>query len=378
MNAREAIFLIVALGVSLGIVVFVFQPDTFVAPAPEMPTISLQAPAQVNVAESFTLSVDARGVLGKTLILNDGETSRSYACESDPCVFSFPWSFSSPGKKVIVVGTGIRDRVHIDVESVSSITYCVDGTAEGKCSSTPPLHCTGMKLMADCELCGCSNGEMCQNNACVPPAYAFSIPALAWDVPAYANASAFVNASIRNDASFPVSGLFVIFIDAYDSSGVRIAQTPQQIQIDALASHAIKNSVIAVTFASSTAKVGARFFLVSGGTYPDADAIGETASLYPISLVSDTLAPLPPTNVSISEGDDEKFLSWNASASPDVKMYVIYQQNFANGGFTTYSILAETPILSYAIGNPAEKTAYVVRSKDGAGNLSDPSDPVVT
>jgi len=46
----------------------------------------------------------------------------------------------------------------------SSTSGCSDGTAEGACSATAPMQCSGGQLVASCGACGCPGGQTCQTD----------------------------------------------------------------------------------------------------------------------------------------------------------------------------------------------------------------------
>jgi hypothetical protein len=180
--------------------------------------------------------------------------------------------------------------------------------------------------------------------------------------------------TIQNTSGYDASGLFLLIISSYDASETLLKEDAQQVQLDTLA----PSSTYAGTFNeafSSTAKFIRLKWYDQPASYPTSNLLGESLR-HSITVTTDTTPPLPPSNVTISSTSGKTTLSWVKSPSTDVKTYRIYQQNFATGGFTTYSVLAEDDDSPYTFPSPTESLAYVIRAVDYAGNESEPTQPV--
>ncbi len=330
-----------------------------------LPTVFAQQPLQVTIA--------ATSAKGKTIILEANGEVEQIPCDQDPCIFSRTYTFSAPGAQTIRATVDRLTYTHAITVS-ALVSRCIDGTIEGECS-TPPLQCENAKLVSRCSVCGCDEGKICQNDSCVDAPFSFSFIEFSPQSTYFMQVAGDIPYVIQNTSGFSANGIFVMVLSAYDASEKILDEEAQQVQLTELSPAGVYSGKIRYVFPPLTKFVRLRFY-DSASTYPNSTLLAESQR-ESISIAVDTTPPLPPLNVDISSVNGAFVLSWDASPSSDVAFYRIYQENFATGGFTTYSVLAETSALSYPLPAATQERAYVLRAVDGAFNESDPTSPIV-
>lgn len=277
------------------------------------------------------------------------------------------------GKKTISIQLdSLAEKRTIDVTTVAK--RCIDGTIEGTCS-TPPLLCENAQLIPNCTRCGCPQGEECISNTCEKPALTFAISRVDAPETVYSTAAASVNYTIQNTSSFTADGLFLLIAQSYSSSDQLLDERAQQIQLHDVAPGASHTGIVSILFPLNTVRLRLRLY-DAPASYPSSALLAESTSTS-IRVTADTTPPLPPTQFTFTSSNGETLLTWTASPSADVQKYIVYQENFSNGGFTTYSVVGETPTAPFSISTNDTALAYVIRAVDGAGNQSEPTSPVV-
>ena len=248
-------------------------------------------------------------------------------------------------------------------------TRCIDGTLGSACA-TPPMQCTSGKLVSRCSVCGCPEGLVCENDACITPSIRVGIPQL--HTSALTPTMLRTIFTLRNDSTISLDGLFVLQLDLYDNAEQVLLSVPQQIRITNLSPQDTQTVHVDSAMPARGARAGGKIYSISASG-DRGSLVGETSSTYPFSVISDPIPPAPPTNAYGSTLDGQTLLAWDASPSPDVVGYAIYRENFDSEQFTTYALLAEVASSPYAVPLTSTPLHYVIRAKDAAGNLSDPS-----
>ncbi|MBM3281864.1 MAG: hypothetical protein FJY86_00800 [Candidatus Diapherotrites archaeon] len=324
------------------------------------------------VKQPTIITITATSASGKMIAVASGEKKETLSCQQDPCYFSLTFTYAAPGTQTI---TARVDNILLEkkIEVTESVSRCLDGTTDGKCS-TPPLHCEKSQLVSRCSQCGCPDQKICQNDSCVNPILAFSF--ISFDPPStyYTGITRSASYTIQNTSGYEADGLFLLLISSYDATDNLLRESAQQVQLDALQPFETYAGTFDAAF-PATAKFVRLKWYDQPDTYPSSTLLGES-SRYSITVTTDTTPPLPPSQVAITSTGGNVTLSWNASPSNDVKTYRIYQQNFASGGFTTYSVLTEDNQSPYTFSETPESLAYVIRAVDYAGNESEPTQPV--
>ncbi len=329
-----------------------------------LPTAFVQQPVIINVA--------ATSAVGKMIAITSGDKQDTLTCQQDPCIFTLTYQYTAPGMQTIVA----RVDQHVlekKIEITESIARCLDGTPEGMCAS-PPYFCEKSKLVSRCSQCDCPSEKVCQNDVCVNPSLAFSF--ISFEPPSayYTGIARDAKYTIQNTSGYEASGLFLLTISSYDATDLLLAESAQQVQLDTVAPSNTYAGMFTAAFPANAKFIRLKWY-DQPETYPASNLLGESVR-YPIVVTTDTTPPAPPSNVSIISQGGSNTLSWNKSPSSDVKTYRIYQQNFASGGFTTYSVLAEDNESPYTFDETPESLAYVIRAVDYAGNESEPTPPV--
>lgn len=373
MSAVNWIMGIIALLACVGAVYIILEQPAELSPVNKVPSLSMNVPPSLEVGKAFEVQVDARYHAGETIVLSVGEQTYQYICESDACLFNVPLTINQQGSHTLFLQTPSQ-YAQLPISVALKTSVCLDGTLEGKCSTqTLSQRCVQQKLISDCSLCGCAEGLLCHDSACVSPPYSFTIavqPASTF----YTTSAAPVDVSLTNTASFSVTGFFLVHVDAYNSPGEVVKSFPQQLSLNDIQPNSTYSVSIPVQLPSSTQKIAIRLFR-STPENAEAEFLGESAPVS-VSVQSDSSPPAPPSNLAYASSGNGYTLTWTGSSSNDVAAYVVYQQNLATGGFTTYSVLAETASLSYTLPADAQGKAYTVKTKDKAGNESAAVSPI--
>lgn len=373
MSATDWAMGLVAVVVAAGILYFIFtQPITgHVQEGP--PSVSIEGPPTGYAGQSLVYSVRMANHAGEEVSVTSDAGANSYPCAQDLCVFPITLSFTEAGEHVIHVQVGGQyDEIAVTIKTKAAV--CVDGTAEGVCSS-PPLKCVGQSLIPDCDSCGCPSGEVCVDHACSAPDLSFTL-ALSELSTFYTTGVATIPFSLTNTSVFPADGLFVGRLIWYDSSKKQLGEKSQQYLLDDLAPNGSDSLTIETVFPIEAKYVSLEWF-ANGSTYDSTTVLAQSDTLKPISVTEDKSPPLPPSNLSYHEVSDGIELTWSGSSSNDVKSYVVYQQSSATGGFTTYAVAGEVSGLTFTVSGISGDTAFSITAKDGAGNESQPAEPIV-
>lgn len=372
MTPLEVLSALLAVLVGGAIIYFVILPSA--APSLEKPPqLFVEVPASTLPNHPVAVTIAASSSSGKIIsVISEGE-SRNLSCVNDPCVFNLSYSYSTPGTKTISVQLGSLSAQR-NVEVTLIVARCIDGTPVGECA-VPPLYCDGLQLVSNCTRCGCSDGKQCISDTCVAPPLTFTITS--FDVPStvYTDAVTTISYTLQNTSTYPADELFLLMVSSYDSLQKLIEEKPLQIQLSSLAPTETFSGTIRAVFQANTKTVRLRMY-DSPSTYPSSTLLAES-NPETVSVVTDTIPPLPPTNPHITGTGTSALLEWTASPSADVDHYAVYRENFSNGGFTTYALAGEVTNTAFSIPSSSEPLAYLVRAVDGAGNESDPSSPVV-
>lgn len=373
MSAVEWAMGLVALVVGVGILYFIFTQGPTVSTSNGPPTLTVEGLPVAFVGVPHTITVRVTGHAGENILVRIGEETQTFPCPHAECSFSLSHTFTTLGNSLVHAESGyLQVDWGVDVQTKTSV--CIDGTPEGSCS-TPPLRCVNHSLITDCVTCGCPSGESCASNTCVKVPFSFTITLGALP-PLYTTSVSTIPFTITNTSSFPASGLFVGRVRWYDSTSTLLGETPQQFLVDALSSAATQSFSIPVLLPSNATTLNVEWF-PAGDVYDDATLLAQLSPPQKIAVVVDTTPPSPPGALTYSLQNDSLTLAWGASSSNDVKEYVLYQENAATGGFTTYATLGTTSALTYSIPTPTDDTSFVVKARDGAGNESAPSSPLV-
>ncbi|MCJ8013683.1 fibronectin type III domain-containing protein [Paenibacillus sp. KQZ6P-2] len=121
----------------------------------------------------------------------------------------------------------------------------------------------------------------------------------------------------------------------------------------------------------STVELGFSVRVDTGGT--DEAYVIDDLAVYEVGTVQDDEAPTAPSNlIVVSKTDTSASLSWTASQdNVSVKGYDIYRN-----GVLTQSVSGLVTTLEDGGLSPNSEYRYTVKAKDGAGNVSDPSNEV--
>lgn len=338
------------------------------------PQLFVDASPTVLPNQPLQLTIAASSAIGKTIMVESEGNTRTLSCTQDPCIFSVSFSYANAGEKTISVTLDTL-RAERKVAVTPIVSRCIDGTPEGECS-TPPFQCENTQLISNCALCGCEEGKACVSDSCVVVPLSFAFISFTSPTNLYTLIPAELQYTIQNTSGYSADGLFLLVVSAYDASEKFIQEDAQQIQLSSLAPSDVFSGTIRAAFPSNTKFILLRLYSNSS-TYPSASLLAESERVS-VSVTTDTTPPLPPTHVNVSSMDGALILAWDKSPSSDVDHYRVYQQNFSSGAFTTYSIFGETTQLWTTLSSPSSPPlAYVVRSVDGAGNESEPTQPIL-
>ena len=373
MSPGDAATILIALIVTGAIAYFFVLPSLQTNASSASAELFVEAPSTTLPNQSINVTIAAKYAEGKTIQATSDGQAKTFSCATTPCIFSTTFSYAQPGEKTILVQLdSLTETRTINVTAVSK--RCLDGTVDGTCSA-PPFFCENAQLVSNCTRCGCPSGEECISNTCTKPPLTFSIPLVTIPENVYTTAVAAVNYSIQNTSSFDADGLFLLVAQSYSSSEQLLDERAQQIQLHDLAPGTIHTGTVSILFPLNTTSLRLRLY-DNPSSYPSSTLLAESAREN-VRVTTDTTPPLPPTQLASSSSSGETLLTWAASPSSDVKKYIIFQENFSNGGFTTYSTAGETTSTQFSISSPSSPLAYVVRAVDGAGNQSEPTSPVV-
>ncbi|MEK6902778.1 MAG: hypothetical protein AABX02_04300 [archaeon] len=363
---------VIALLACAGAVYVILEHPVLFAPRP-IPTLSMVVPTSLEVGKPFDVKIDGYNHVGETLTLTAEEKLYQRECKTDPCTFVIPLTINTQGDYVLFLQTPTQYAqlpIHVSLKT----SVCIDGTLEGACSTKMiSQRCVYHQLLPDCSVCGCAEGLLCQDSVCIPPSYSFTIqlePPAAF----YSTATAPLNVLLTNTGTFTITDFFLIYVDAFNSSNTLLKSFPQQVKLNEINPASLFSISIPVQLPASTHHLSVRVFH-STIDNPEEKFIHESS---PLSIIvqSDSTPPSPPGTVSYQSSGNGYTLAWGASSSNDVQGYLIYQQNNATGGFTTYSVLAETSALTYALSSSDGGKAYAIKAKDWAGNESAAAAPV--
>ncbi len=367
MNPRDFLFVVAAIIALLagGYYLYTQQPAQ---QAILFPSLEWNVLSTADVGDELIVRLLVSHFDQKTVFLEVDGNRFTRACLSDPCALEFPLLFMKPGLYSIKARLGKYDSSRT-ISIHDTQTRCIDGTLESACGASP-LQCLNGSLVPRCSVCGCPNEMVCENDGCVTPTLRIAILQLAVQQPTPSTVHA--TFTLRNDSSVRVDGLFLLQLEIFDNAEQLLLSTPQQIRLDALVPGAMQMVQVDSIVPSRSARVGGKIFsmTVSGDR---GDLIGTTLTTQPLVISSDATPPLSPSNVRHSTLNELTLLEWNASVSTDVTGYLIYRQNFDSQQFTTYSLLAEVAGSPYVIPPSATPLLYIIRAKDVAGNLSEPT-----
>ncbi len=356
-----------------GAMIYFFILPSAAPPASANPQLFVEAPASTLPNLPISVTVAASSARGKTIYIQSNEKEQTLLCNMDPCVFSIAFSYSTPGTQTITVRLdSLSTNRTIEVTPV--LLRCIDGTPNGACG-TPPLYCNHTQLVSNCSVCGCDEGKQCISDVCQNPPLSFSIAAFTAPSSLYSTAPATLTYSLQNTSAYSADGLFLLMVASFDSGKKQIQEKAQQVDLSTIASSESFSGNVRALLSSSTHYIRLRLY-DQPESYPASTLLAES-TLVPVTVNVDTTPPLPPTSVHVSGTANTTTLEWTASSSQDVDHYTIYQENFSNGGFTTYSIAGETPTTIFSLPASTGPLAYVVRAVDGAGNTSEPTSPLV-
>lgn len=373
MSPGDAATILVAVVVTGAIAYFFVLPSLQTSISVSAAELFVEAPSTTLPNQPVQVTIAAKFAQGKTIHALSEEQTLTFSCTTTPCIFSATFSYAQPGKKTISVQLDSLTQTRtIDVTPVAK--RCIDGSIEGTCS-TAPLLCENAQLIPNCTRCGCPQGEECISSVCVRPTLTFTIPRVEVPETVYTTSAAPVNFSIQNTSTYDADGLFLLIAQSYNTSGQLLDERAQQIQLHELKPTDTYSGSVSLLFPTNTTTLRLRLY-DNPAAYPSSTLLAESASTS-IRLTTDTTPPLPPTQLSSTSSAGETLLTWTASPSSDVQKYIIYQENFSNGGFTTYSTAGETTSTQFSISPPTTPLAYVVRAIDGAGNQSEPTSPVL-
>ncbi len=373
MSAMDWAMGLFALVVGVGVLYFIFTQPPSVSTVTGPPTLTIQGLPTAYVGASHTVTVRVTGHGKEDILVRGGGVEQVLPCSESICSYSLPFTFTEEGPQIIHAESGyLSVDWKLDVKTKTSI--CLDGTPEGVCSS-PPLRCVNQSLISDCSSCGCPSGESCVEHACTKEPFSFALdlgvlPTL------YTSVAVPIPLVVTNTSPVSASGLFVGRVQWYDSSSILLGEQSLQFLLDDFSSGVSETYFIPVLLPKSASFLNVQWF-PSGGVYDSSTLLAALSSFEKISVVEDQSPPSPPVGLDYSIDGSTLILSWSASVSSDVKEYIVHQQNAATGGFTTYSTVAITPNTSYSLILPPDGTAFVLTSRDEAGNESAPTSPIV-
>ncbi|MFH0969852.1 MAG: hypothetical protein V1776_00090 [Candidatus Diapherotrites archaeon] len=375
MNAFDQAALLVALLAGGVVLYFIFQsPHTFsIIPTS---TLIVEGPSSVFAGDSFSIHITATQAEGALLRVNSSP-EQTYNCTTSICTFSpvFLFDEEEAGKHTFLISAGTQTKewtVHI----VPKKSICIDSTVEGECSRTLPLRCVNQKLISDCGTCSCPQGEACLENICTKMQPIVSISLAPISTPAYTTSKTNITASILNEGNFSLTELYVIRLAWYDAGQKEIGYAFQQVSIDTLPEGKSSTHSFSIVLPKSAVLLRATFFPI-GVVYDSTTQLGESNSIS-VLVQEDVSSPLPPEQLTYHALENGYLLTWNASPSPDVALYRVYQQTLATGGFTSYTTLLETSSTNSEIVLPGiGDWAYTIVALDYAGNASPATSPIV-
>jgi hypothetical protein len=380
MSAGEWAVRLLAVGAGIIILFLIFQSAPSLGVREGSPSLTLKGPPSAFAGEKVNLFLDAPFHGGEKIVIEGGGNVHEYSCETPSCPYTISISFTSLGTNTIYATAG-NQRAEWVIFIKEKTPVCLDGTPEGECSmNNPPSRCVNQKLLADCTQCGCPPENVCENGTCImTPSLKLSLSLGKISSPLYTTSLSTFPVHVKNDSAYAAHGLFVLRLSWYDASQKKMGETFQQILIDALSySQSVSFDISAAL--PSMAKFGSVELFSEGGAYTDDGTKLHQTPFFPLIVMEDFTSPLPPSSLTYFPAPENGIiLSWQKSPSTDVQFYLIYQQNAATGGFTTYSILTQTPMTTYTISpySPTESLAYVVSARDYAGNESSASQPLV-
>lgn len=366
MNAIDALLLLLGIIALLGGGYYLYtqQPTQQTQSIPE---VTWNVPSAARVDELTTFSADILQGIGSAVQLRIGDAVYDANCATNPCRVTFEHSFAAPGLHGVLLRVG-EYSFSRNISVTDTVIRCIDGTRHNACA-TPPQQCVNGKFISNCELCGCPSGKLCQATQCVAPSIQFGIGALTSVVQ---GSQAQVTLPLTNNSAVTIDDLFLVYVDVYDNTESLLSSFPQQVRVQPLSPGMTTQTQASIQLPSRAARIGARIFSLTPEGNPD-NEVGKTTSTVVLAIVTDGIAPSPPTNLRSTSEDDVTTLHWNASPSSDVSGYVIYRQNAGSQQFITYSVLAETSATSYVLPASTQSLLYTVRAKDFSGNLSDPT-----
>lgn len=372
MSPFDVLTILVAL-LAGGAVIYFFIIPSAVVETNQPAQLFLDAPSTTLPNQPVMLTIAASSAQGKILRVVSNEKEYSFTCDANPCIFSLALSFSTPGTQTITANV---DQIILTkkVEVTPIVSRCIDGTSDGACS-TPPLQCVKGQLQPNCNACGCSDGKQCISGTCTAPPLTFTISSFSAPTSLYTTVPGRFSYTLQNTSAYPADGLFLLVISAYDSSQTFISESAQQIQLENLAADETFSNTLLANLPASASTVLLRMY-GTPSNYPASPLLAES-SLLPVTVGVDTTPPATPTHLAASSSNGNTILTWSPSSSADVDHYTIYQENFSTGGFTTYSIAGETTETFFSLNAQPTPLAYVLRAVDGAGNTSEPSQPIL-
>ncbi len=373
MSAMDAVVWVFALLVCAGVLYFIFTNEG-ATQTNALPSLELISPPSARANQPVTVSVLVHASIGSTVQVKTDTQTHQFTCQSDPCSFDATFLFTSPGKKTIDAQVGaLNVSKTLDVTLNSAV--CIDGTIEGECSSALPLRCMNATLVSDCSICGCPSSQLCTEGVCTNPPLSLSIASVSFPEKIYSTSVTPVSVTLTNNSESTITGLFLMIVDEYTGT-TKTTENAQQVQLQSWSSGTNQTVSTHIVFSSSTNRVHVRVY-DSPSTYPQSTLLTQTSEPIFITVNVDTTPPAGVGELTYVQEGDVYSLEWTASPSVDVEKYIVYQENFASGAFTTYSTFGETTQTSFALPVSSSPLAYVVRAIDGAGNPSDPSQPVV-
>lgn len=371
MNIREIFVWIIVVGAMAAAVYTIFTPE-LINPNQSKPTLSINAPQSVNFNQVFMVTVIGEELGGKTITLSDSAQTQTKECAGKKCVLSFQWILNETGSHTLRVSSE-NVSASKNIYTIFSKKVCLDGTEEGKCSN-PPFLCENAMLVPNCSECGCPKGKVCSQNECIPPTYEFQFTQAEIKKPIYSSVPITVYFTLQNKTIYPVDDIFLAFLEIYDSQKKVIESIPQQF-LFTMEPNGFQSFTIQKTIQSPNSVSFAGIRITTAD--PERKEIAILETLIPLTIITDTTPPLPPTNLTYQDTNGSIELNWNESVSTDVQTYTLYRDTLVTGGFTTFQELDQTPYPLYTLPYYSEAHTYVIRAKDQAGNMGEASQPIV-
>ena len=373
MNATEWGTLLLALLVSGGVLYFILtQPiPTYTESGP--PTLTIEGLPTAYVGETHLVHVRVTQHEGGDIFVETGEETIRLVCPSPSCEFPLSFTFDQEGTPTIRARTGFLVR-EIAITVKVSGAVCLDGTPEGECG-TPPLRCQDARLLPNCDVCGCQGGEVCSQGSCATLPFDFSLTL--GEIPSlYTTVAHPIPTRVTNEGPFPVNGLFILRAEWFDASLHPLGTQSNQFLLTDMMAGETHTLPIPILFPLEAAYLNIQWF-PAGSTYDASTLLAELATLEKITVTEDHSPPAPASGLQYEREADLLTLKWTASPSGDVIEYRVHRQTLATGGFTSYTYIGSTPELIYSIPDVHEETAFLIIARDGAGNDSTPTEPLV-